>query len=114
MNRKALFVVIVAVFGFVACQQPAVPQTSAALDRAVSSEKPLRSKSTGGIFRVSTGGHHSCAITTTDGVRCWGLNANGQVGNGSTVNSSIPADVHDLSTGIQAVDAVSLVCTLCC
>jgi alpha-tubulin suppressor-like RCC1 family protein len=43
---------------------------------------------------VSAGRAHTCAIGTDDRVYCWGANAQGQLGNGSTTASSSPAAAH--------------------
>lgn len=37
-----------------------------------------------GIASVAEGWEHNCAVTTGGAVKCWGNNAHGQVGNGST------------------------------
>jgi alpha-tubulin suppressor-like RCC1 family protein len=46
-------------------------------------------------FRSIAGGvEHQCGILKTDdSVVCWGLNDEGQLGNGTTVNSSVPLRV---------------------
>ena len=45
------------------------------------------------VTQVSTGYSHSCAIA--DGAAyCWGLNSQGQLGNNSTANSSVPVAVN--------------------
>jgi alpha-tubulin suppressor-like RCC1 family protein len=42
---------------------------------------------------VSLGQTHSCAILIDDSVKCWGSNSNGQLGDGSTIDSNIPKSV---------------------
>jgi alpha-tubulin suppressor-like RCC1 family protein len=45
---------------------------------------------------------HTCALTTSGGVRCWGMNAVGQLGDGTTIGCSTPPS-KDALTGVQAV-----------
>lgn len=45
------------------------------------------------VRQLVAGRHHTCALTTTSRVRCWGANFFGQLGDGSTTPASRPRPV---------------------
>lgn len=59
------------------------------------------------IIAISTGDYHTCGITTSGGVKCWGNNYHGELGNGSTQDSGDPVDVEGLAGIATAVSAGS-------
>ena len=62
-----------------------------------------------GVVVVAAGNHnsgerHGCALMATGGVRCWGENPHGQLGNGERASlATSPVDVAGLDSGVSAI-----------
>ena len=56
-----------------------------------------------GVAEIKSGGAHSCALTTVGGVKCWGRNSSGQVGDGTKSLRSSPVNVTGLGSGVDAI-----------
>ena len=56
---------------------------------------------------VSSGESHTCAVLTDNRVKCWGMNSNGQIGDGTTTDRHIPAYASMGGMGALKVSAGS-------
>src|SRR5205085_11134226 len=53
---------------------------------------------------IAASGNESCALTSSGGgLKCWGANNDGQVGDGTTKRRLTPAAVSGLSTGVETM-----------
>ena len=57
------------------------------------------------VNALVTGSYHTCALTNSAGIKCWGYNDAGQLGDGSRLNHLTPGDVSGLTSGVKAITA---------
>lgn len=87
MRSRFVFCVlaVAALLGATACTAPASPDVEPAAE-----------------LQLAAGFGHTCALLPDRTVKCWGLNLNGELGNGTNVNSPTPTAVTGLS-GVTAI-----------
>lgn len=75
---------------------------------------PVSVSSGGNLLTISAGQAHSCAVRSAGGgVICWGNNADGQLGDGTTSNTSaIPVDVLSLGSAVDVSAAYDFSCAV--
>jgi alpha-tubulin suppressor-like RCC1 family protein len=56
---------------------------------------------------IAAGDYHTCALLNTGVVNCWGDNADGQLGNNSTADSSVPVGVDPFTVGSASAGLIA-------
>lgn len=93
---------ICAVFGYPPGTVPPSPGPSA------TASAPAQT----GILAIEAGDSHTCALVADGRVMCWGLNEDGQLGDGSNENRSTPVEVAGLSDATAISAGTAHTCAL--
>jgi alpha-tubulin suppressor-like RCC1 family protein len=62
---------------------------------------PVDVRDLSGAVEVASGTYHACARLAGGGVKCWGFNREGELGNGTTSDTSIPVGVVGVNDAKQ-------------
>jgi alpha-tubulin suppressor-like RCC1 family protein len=65
-----------------------------------------------GVRTIAAGGYHTCALLSGGGVTCWGDNSAGELGNGTTTQSTTPVAVSGLTTATAIAAGGNHTCAL--
>lgn len=57
------------------------------------------------VTTIAVGGNHTCGLTATGGIVCWGANQYGQLGDGTAAETSAAVEVVGLQANVLAIAA---------
>jgi len=83
------------------CARPSLAMLALAL--VLGGTPPLAISAQGPV--ITAGGYHTCALSSTGAVQCWGENAHGELGSGTSTNASTPVTVSGLSSRVLSIAA---------
>jgi alpha-tubulin suppressor-like RCC1 family protein len=65
-----------------------------------------------GVAQIASGDSHMCAVLVDQTAVCWGLNSNGQIGDGTTTQRNTPTPVLGLTGVVQMSAATENTCAV--
>jgi alpha-tubulin suppressor-like RCC1 family protein len=103
LANRVVFAALVALAAFVIVTLAAAlgaPLSEMTFARAQAQE-PLLDE----IVQIASGENYTCALTEGGGVKCWGDNGFGQLGDGTVTQRLAPVNVLGLTSGVTAIAA---------
>lgn len=79
-------------------------------NRLLQSNKPVVVPGINDAISIGAGHGHTCVVRRSGKVSCWGANAVGQLGDGTTVDSPSPVDVLSISDATEVVGGTLFTC----
>lgn len=70
------------------------------------STTPVQVSGINNAVAITAGWNHSCAVFSDATAKCWGYNGNGELGNGTNINSNTPVSVSGINNAL-AIDGGS-------
>lgn len=64
------------------------------------------------VIAVGAGTVHTCAVTKSGDVWCWGYNGQGRLGDGTTINRTKPVKVVGLTSAVAVTGGATFTCAL--
>jgi alpha-tubulin suppressor-like RCC1 family protein len=77
-----------------------------------SSSTPVAVSGTANSVSIAAGANHTCVVALDGRVRCWGANGYGQLGDGSTTDSSSVVTVTGITTAKSVAATAATTCVL--
>jgi alpha-tubulin suppressor-like RCC1 family protein len=64
------------------------------------------------VIAISAGAYFTCALLNNGGVKCWGYNHDGQLGDGTTINRNTPVKVTGVTNAVEIGSSEDHSCVL--